>query len=270
MRDRSPGRWIVPVLLLALLPALLPVRLPAVGAPSVRAQELTELPTLALVPVDTLRLPSPGLRGLAFDGERAWLLMSSNLGLSVPDSNYRAAILRFDPATGAADTFATEPGAYEAGLALGPEFVWAGGNGVGGQESLYSIDPSTGEIVATLPAAGYHPGGLVWDEEYLWQVDADARQFARIETEEGKVSRRVATPGFYPTGLAYDGFHFWNADASTGRIYRVRAYNGRVDGVVDAEVFERPGTFMTLGFDGSLLWTAAADDSVVVRYEILD
>lgn len=232
------------------------------------AQELTALPTLTLVPVDSLRLPSPGLRGIAFRDSTVWLLMSSNQGLSIPETDYRASILETGISLGAHDTLLTEPGAFEAGLAFDGERLIAGGNGVGGQEALYVIDRPSAKIVSTLPAAGYHPGGLVFDKSYLWQVDADARQLARIEPEEGKVSRRFAAPGFYPTGLAHDGFYFWNADAATGRIYRIRAHNGRADAVVDAAAFSRPGDFVTLGWDGRRLWAASAADSFVVRYAI--
>ena len=232
------------------------------------AQELAELPGLTLVPVDTLRLPSTGLRGIAFRDSTVWLLMSSNEGLSIPEDDYRASILQTGISLGAHDTLLTERGAFETGLAFDGERLIAGGNGVGGQESLYVIERARPRIVSTLPAAGYHPGGLVFDKSYLWQVDADARQLARIEPESGKVSRRLSSPAFYPTGLAHDGFYFWNADASTGRIYRVRAHNGRADAVVDAASFSRPGEFVTLGWDGRRLWVASATDGFVVRYAI--
>ncbi len=232
------------------------------------AQELAALPTMTLVPVDTLRLPSVGLRGIAFRDTTVWLLMSSNEALSIPESGYRASILQSGPSLTAFDTVLTETGAFDAGLAFDGERLIAGGNGVGGEESLYVIERGRAAIVSTLPAAGFHPGGLVYDQSYLWQVDADARQFARIEPAGGKVSRRFSAPGFYPTGLAHDGFYFWNADAATGRIYRVRAHNGRADAVVDAASFSKPGAFVTLGWDGSFLWAASAADSVVVRYAI--
>lgn len=260
MRERNGLFVIALAAALTLFATLAPRPLPA--------QELAALPTMTLVPVDTLRLPSAGLRGIAFRDSTVWLLMSSNVGLSIPESDYRASILQSGSSLSAFDTLLTEPGAFEAGLAFDGERLIAGGNGVGGEESLYVIERGRAAIVSTLPAAGFHPGGLVYDQSYLWQVDADARQFARIEPEEGKISRRFSAPAFYPTGLAHDGFYFWNADASTGRIYRVRAHNGRADAVVDTASFSKPGAFVTLGWDGRRLWAASAAESVVVRYAI--
>ena len=124
-------------------------------------------------------------------------------------------------------------------------------------------------MVGTLPATGYHPGGLAWDGDHLWQVDCDTRQLIRTETEDGKVSRKVNSPGFYPTGLAYDGFHFWSADAATGRIYRLRSTNGRADAVIDAQAFLRPGEFVSLAWGDDQLWIASASHPSIVRMEIL-
>ena len=249
----------VAVLLVAMLAIVL-------AAPVARAQ--AGLETVSIVPVDTLSLPSTGLRGIAFRDSTVFLLMTSNTGLSVADSTVDAAILEWDREAGTIDTLSAEPGAFDSGLTYDGEGLWAGGYRVGGAEALYRVEMD-GTLSATLPAAGYHPCGLVWDDEYLWQVDGDARQIARIEPEEGKVSRRVPTEAFYPTGLAYDGYHFWNADAATGRVIRVRAYNGRADGVVDTEVLSRPGEYLTLGWDGRMLWAAAATDRVIVRYAVL-
>lgn len=234
--------------------------------PSAWAQ--SGLDTVALAAVDTLRLPSAGLRGIAFRESTVYLLMTSNRGLEVADSTTTAAILRWDPRSGSADTLSAEPRSFDAGLTFDGTGLWAGGYRVGGAEVLYRVELS-GALSATLPAAGYHPGGLVWDDEYLWQVDADARQIARIEPEEGKVSRRFDTEAWFPTGLAYDGYHFWNHDAATGNVYRVRAYNGRVDGKVDPNVLYRPGEYLNLGWDGRHLWAASATDDRIVRFEVL-
>lgn len=234
--------------------------------PDARAQDALE--SVSLVEVDAFELPSTGLRGIAFRGSTVFVLMTSNTGLAVADSAVQASILRWDPQTGAVDTVSSEPGAFDTGLTHDGTGLWAGGYRIGGDEALYRIE-TNGRLTATLPAAGYHPCGLVWDDEYLWQVDGDARQIARIEPEEGKVSRRFPTEAYYPTGLAYDGYHFWNADAATGRVLRIRAYNGRVDGVVDTEILYRPGEYLTLGWDGRHLWVAAASDRRIVRYEVL-
>jgi hypothetical protein len=234
-------------------------------ASAARASD-ADLRQLTISPVDSVRLPSPGLRGLAFDAEGGWMLLSDHLGRAAPDSSYEATIARWE--RGEASALITETSAFESGLAYDGEFLWAGGCLLGQPAMLFQIDPASGQILQTLPTPGYHLGGLTFDGEHLWQIEADARALLRLETEEAKVSRRVATPGFYPTGLAYDGYHFWNADAASGRIYRLRGYDGRVDAVVSKESFLRPGKFLTLGFDGRALWVAAPSDSFAVRYSI--
>jgi hypothetical protein len=250
------------LLLLAIVLSALPC------APESMARDLEDLPRLVMSPIDTVRLSSPGLRGLAFDEHGGWMLMSSHWGLSAPDSAFQASVLRWDRSAGTTDTLVSEASSFETGLAYDGEFLWAAGCLLGQAASLYQIEATIGTIELTLPTLGYHLGGLIFDEEYLWQVDADARKLFRLETEEAKVSRRVSSPGFYPTGLAYDGYHFWNADAATGRLYRLRGFNGRIDGVVSEDIFLRPGEFVTLGFDGAALWVAASTDSVAVRYAI--
>lgn len=269
IRPEAEARPAWPWLLgLAMLVAVASTEL---GPPSSAAQDHSRLARITMSPLDTIPLPSPGLRGLAFQGERrAWLLMSSNFGLSAPESSFTGSVLSLDLKRGVVDTLVRELSSFDTGLAYDGEFLWAGGCLLGQPAALYQIDPQTGKVPLTLPAMGFHPGGLVWDEEHLWQVDADARRIFRIDREEGKVSRRVSSPSFYPTGLAYDGFHFWSADASTGRIYRMRGFNGRVDAVVSEEVYLRTGDFVTLGWDGAALWVAAATDTFAVRYVIHD
>ena len=121
------------------------------------AQELAELPGLTLVPVDTLRLPSTGLRGIAFRDSTVWLLMSSNEGLSIPEDDYRASILQTGISLGAHDTLLTERGAFETGLAFDGERLIAGGNGVSFGDGVRCC----GLSVVRLQIAAASPDGVV-------------------------------------------------------------------------------------------------------------
>jgi sugar lactone lactonase YvrE len=240
--------------------------------PAQRAQaadDPTGLPVLSAVVLDTVPLPRAGLRGLAASGGGLWMLFSSNQGLSAPEGPYRTVLVAFDPESASADSLRVENDGYETGLAWDGTHLWAGGGRAGERYGIFQVDPRSGEMLEALPASGYHPGGLTWDGSYLWQIDCDARQLFRVETEEGKLSRKVRAPGFYPTGLAFDGSSFWCADASTGRLYRLRGGTGEANGVVDAAVFERPGEFISLGWDGSALWVASSRERQAVRLEIL-
>ena len=238
-------------------------------APPLRAQDPLSLPVIGAVVVDTLRVDATGVRGIAISDRGVWLVVSEHTGRSVADSSYTSAILSWDPATGAVDTLARERDSYSTGLAFDGESLWVGGNIVGGFEAIYEVDLSGSLADSTLPASGYHPGGLAWAEDYLWQVDSSARQISRIETEEGKLSRRLQPPGFYPTGIAHDGRYLYCADASTGLVHRMLARSGRADGVLDPDTVRFTGDFVSLAHDGAYLWTIRDGDNFVVRYQLL-
>lgn len=237
--------------------------------PPLRAQDPLSLPVIGAVVVDTLGIDATGVRGLAVSDRGVWVVVSEHTGRAVADSSYTSAILSWDPATGAVDTLARERDSYSTGLAFDGESLWVGGNVVGGFEAIYEVSLSGALADSTLPASGYHPGGLAWADEYLWQVDSSARQVSRIETEEGKLSRRLQPPGFYPTGLAHDGRNLYCADASTGLVYRMRASSGRADGVLDPEGIRFTGDFVSLAWDGAYLWTIRDSDDFVVRYQLI-
>lgn len=231
--------------------------------------DLSTLPELDAVVSARLPLPQAGVRGLIFAGGSPVLLATQNTGLSAPDSSYFVQLLRWDGETREGRILASEQDVYETGLVSDGQFWWSAGSLLGSQSGIYQIDPSSGEVLLNLPSPGHHPGGIAFDGTYLWIVDCDARKLLRVDIEEGRVSRKVESPGFYPTGLAYDGFHFWCADATTGRIYRLKGHNGRTDAVIRAEVFQRPGEFVTLSWDGQGLWALAASDSEAVRLELV-
>lgn len=233
------------------------------------AQDPLSLPVIGAVVVDTLWVDATGIRGIAVSKGAVWILTSDHRGRAMPDSSYSSAILSWDTATGAVETLLSERDSFGAGLAYDGEALWVGGNPVGGFEAIYRIDPATRVADRTLPSSGYHPGGLAWANEYLWQVDSSSRQISRIETEEGKLSRRLQPPGFYPTGVAHDGQSLYCADAATGLVYRMRARSGRADGVLDPEVLRFTGDFVTLVWDRSYLWVVRDTDDFVVRYQIL-
>jgi len=234
-----------------------------------RAQDPLDLRVIGAVVVDTLRVDATGIRGIAISDRGVWLIVSEHTGRAVADSTYLSAILSWDPATGSTDTIARERDSYSTGLAWDGTSLWAGGSRVGGLEAIYEIGPRGAVADSTLPASGYHPGGLAWADDYLWQVDSSARQISRIETEEGKLSRRLQPPGFYPTGLAHDGRYLYCADAATGLVHRILAGSGRADGVLDPQTVRFTGEFVSLVHDGVYLWAVRDTDDFVVRYQLV-
>ena len=239
------------------------------GASPLRAQDPLSLPVIGAVVVDTLRVDATGIRGLTISDRGVWVVVSEHTGRTVADSSYTSAVLSWDPATGAVDTLIRERDSVSTALAFDGESLWIGGNLVGGLEAIYEVSLSGSLADSTLPASGYHPGGLAWADEYLWQVDSSARQISRIETEEGKLSRRLQPPGFYPTGVAHDGRYLYCADASTGLIHRMLARSGRADGVLDPDTVRFTGDFVSLYHDGNYLWTVRDTDDFVVRYQLV-
>jgi len=239
------------------------------GTPPATAQDPLSLPVIGAVVVDTLRVDATGIRGIAISDSGVWIITSDHTGRGVADSSYVSEILSWDPATGAVQTLVQERDSFSTGLAFDGEALWAGGNRVGGLEAIYRIGLDGRVEAETIPSSGYHPGGLAWAEDYLWQVDSTARQISRIETEEGKLSRRLQPPGFFPTGLAHDGANLYCADAATGMVYRIRARSGRADGVLDPEVLRFTGEVVSMVYDRGLLWVVRDTDDFVVRYQLL-
>ncbi len=233
------------------------------------AADLASLPRLDAARTTSVALPQTGVRGIQVSGGQLRLLATQNTSLGAPEETYRASILIVDANSGDSRTLSTEIDSYESGLAMAGGFLWSGGSLLGTREGLYQIRPSDGQVVNTLPGSGVHPGGLAYDGDYMWQVDANARKMFRIDLEDGKISRKVPTPAFYPTGLAFDGRSFWCADASTGRLYRMKAGNGEADGVVRQEAFYYPGEFVSVAFDGGALWVVSASEATAHRIEIL-
>jgi len=234
-----------------------------------RTQDPLNLPVIGAVVVDTLRVDATGIRGIAISNSGVWIITSEHTGRTVADSSYVSAILSWDPSSGAVDTLIRERDSFSTGLAFDGEALWAGGNRVGGLEAIYRIELDGQVADETIPSSGYHPGGLAWADEYLWQVDSTARQISRIETEEGKLSRRLQPPGFYPTGVAHDGNSLYCADASTGLVHRMRTRSGRADGVLDPEIVRFTGEFVSMVHDGAWLWVARDTDDFVVRYQLI-
>jgi hypothetical protein len=238
-------------------------------APAATSEELLDLLVLGVVPVDTLRIDATGVRGLAMGRNGVWVLVSEHTGRGVAEASYSSSILSWNPSTGEVKTLLRERDSFSTGLAFDGQALWAGGNRVGGLEAIYRIDPQSWTPDESIPSSGYHPGGLAWAGDYLWQVDSSARQVSRIETEEGKLSRRLQAAAFYPTGLAHDGVSIYCADAATGMVHRMRASSGRVDAVLDPEVLRFTGEFVTLYWHEGMLWTIRDTDDFVVRYQIL-
>jgi hypothetical protein len=234
-----------------------------------RAQDPLSLPVIGAVVVDTLRVDATGVRGIALSSRGVWLVVSDHVGRAVAESSYTSSIMSWDPATGAVKTLIRERDSFSTGLAFDGESLWVGGNVVGGLEAIYEVSLSGALADSTLPASGYHPGGLAYADEYLWQVDSSARQISRIETEEGKLSRRLQPPGFYPTGVAHDGRYLYCADASTGLVHRMLARSGRADGVLDPDVVRFTGDFVSMVHDGKYLWIVRDTDNFVVRYQLV-
>ena len=89
-------------------------------------------------------------------------------------------------------------------------------------DSLYAINPYSGEVTAVLEAPSYRPYGLAWDGAYLWVVDGEEFSIIQFDIESGVNIKTIASPVEAPRGLCWDGEYLWLSDKTTIRKFHPR------------------------------------------------
>jgi len=140
--------------------------------------------------------------GLAWDGTYLW---------SADENDVR--IRKLDPRTG--DIISTiTPDHPPEGLAWdskGP-YLWYCDEL--DTDSIYKLNPKTGNVLDSFPAPHADPDGLTWDGENLWNSDDGTGEIYKIDPGTGNVLKSFASPGPNPDGLAWDGDQLWCCDES--------------------------------------------------------
>ncbi len=117
-------------------------------------------------------------------------------------------------------------------------------------DSIYALDPTTGNTINAISAPTFRPYGLAWDGSYMWVVDAEENNIIQLDIKSGVNIKTISSPVTSPTGMAWDGKTLWLADQST--INKISADDGTT-----IKSFPAPsGSTTGLAFDGNYLWAA--------------
>jgi len=145
-----------------------------------------------------------------------------------------------------ASKFAT-PGGCPSGMAFDGKNLWIADFKT---DSLYAMDPNTGNIVKAMASPSYRAYGLAWDGKYLWIVDREENALLQFDIDTGVNIKTIPSPLESPTGLAWDGSHLWLADGNS--IHKISSEDGTT-----IKSFRAPsGSTTGLTFDGTYLWSA--------------
>ena len=182
--------------------------------------------------------------GVTYDGHRVWAATGAQL-------------LAFDPASGKTTRTLERP--CDAGTAFDGTHLYQIA-----ETRIDKIDPTTGDVVASIPAPGKgNDSGLTWAEGSLWVGQYRDRKIHQIDPATGAVRRTIESNSFV-TGVTWvDGelWHgTWEGDASD--IRRIDPQTGAVLERLDMP----PGTGVSgLESDGADLFYCGGGESGKVR-----
>jgi glutamine cyclotransferase len=138
--------------------------------------------------------PFPGVdcvHGVTYDGERVWFATGDTLAA-------------FDPANGEASR-AIDVAAH-AGTAFDGQHLFQIA-----ENRIQKIDPTTGRVLATIPAPGAGAdSGLAWAEGMLWVGQYRERKIHQVDPETGAILRTIACDRFV-TGVSWVDGELWHA-----------------------------------------------------------
>lgn len=104
-------------------------------------------------------------------------------------------------------------------------YLW---NGDGQSNSIFKLDPESGEILGSYGFPGAGPFGLDYDGVDIWAVSGYGDQILRLDCGSLDVIQAFDTPGNSPMGIAWDGETLWHTDFTSDLLYRISPVTGDV------------------------------------------
>lgn len=157
--------------------------------------------------------PYPGIshiHGVTFDGAYVWFASGES-------------IVAFEPKSGAVVRELTV--ACDAGTAFDGTHLYQIV-----EARIDKIDPTTGNVVASIPAPG-HGGdsGLAWAEGSLWVGQYRNRKIHQIDPETGAILRTIESNRFV-TGVTWADGELWHGtwESDESELRRINPKNGDV------------------------------------------
>jgi len=137
--------------------------------------------------------PFPGVdhvHGLTYDGQQVWFAAG-------------ASMQALDPRSG--ETRRSIDVAAHAGTAFDGKHLFQIA-----EDRIQKIDPSTGRVLATIPApGGGADSGLAWHEGTLWVGQYRDRKIHQIDPQTGEVLRTIESKRFV-TGVSWVDGELWH------------------------------------------------------------
>jgi glutamine cyclotransferase len=164
--------------------------------------------------------PFPGVDsvgGVTYDGERVWFAAGDTLAA-------------FDPAGGEASR--TIDVAAHAGTAFDGRHLFQIA-----KNRIQKIDPTTGRVLATIPAPGAGAdSGLAWAEGTLWVGQYRDRKIHQVDPETGAILRTIESNRFV-TGVTWVDGELWHGtwEGDESDLRRIDPRTGEV-----LEILEMP------------------------------
>ena len=184
------------------------------------------------------------VHGVTHDGRRVWAATGDKL-------------VAFDPASG--EPTRTLNHACDAGTAFDGTYLYQIA-----ESRIDKIDPSTGQVLATIPAPGSgSDSGLTWAEGSLWVGQYRDRKIHQIDPATGAIRRTIESNRFV-TGVSWVDGELWHGtwEGDESELRRIDPHSGAV-----LERLEMPsGTGVSgLESDGAGLFYAGGGGSGKVR-----
>lgn len=153
---------------------------------------------------------SDRIHGVTHDGHRVWAATGAKL-------------VAFDPDQGS--TLRTLDVACDAGTAFDGTHLYQIA-----ETRIDKIDPSTGQVVASIPAPGSgSDSGLTWAEGSLWVGQYRDRKIHQIDPQTGKILRTIESNRFV-TGVTWVDGDLWHGtwEGDESELRRINPQSGAV------------------------------------------
>jgi glutamine cyclotransferase len=150
------------------------------------------------------------VHGVTHDGQRVWAATGAKL-------------VAFDPKSG--EPTRTLDRACDAGTAFDGKYLYQIA-----EARIDKIDPSTGDVVASIPAPGHgSDSGLTWAEGSLWVGQYRDRKIHQVDPATGAVLRTIESNRFV-TGVTWVDGQLWHGtwEADESEIRRINPDSGTV------------------------------------------
>ncbi len=150
------------------------------------------------------------IHGVSFDGHNVWAATG-------------AVLVAFDPASG--EPTRTLDHACDAGTAFDGTHLYQIA-----EARIDKIDPSTGKVVASIPAPGSgSDSGLTWAEGSLWVGQYRDRKIHQIDPATGAVQRTIESNRFV-TGVTWVDGELWHGtwEGDESELRRIDPRSGAV------------------------------------------